>query len=293
MKKLGFEQAAALLPPELRRRVLALPSEQQQQAEEFRLRCGRPAAVLLPEGEQQFSMVPVSAGTLQAVMETATGASLHAAMEQLRQGFLTVRGGVRIGVCGTAVQDGRGVVCIKQFSSLNIRIPGQVDGCADLLLPRLQPLESTLILAPPGKGKTTLLRELLRGFSNTGIRAGLCDERGEVAAVWNGMPQFDVGSCTDILSGVPKAEGTMMLLRAMNPQLIAMDEITERNDIAACVHAAGCGVKLLATAHAGGTADLQRRPLYRELLQEGIFRKAIVITAFGGKRHYHMEELPC
>lgn len=293
MKELGFEQAAALLPPELRRRALALPLQQRQKAEEFRLRCGQAAAVLLPEGEEQFSMAQVSAGTLQAVMETATGASLHSAMEQLRRGFLTVRGGVRVGVCGTGIQDSRGIICLKQFSSLSIRIPGAAEGCADLLLPRLQPLESALILAPPGAGKTTLLRELLRSLSNRGVRVGLCDERGEVAAVWNGQPQFAVGRCTDVLSGVPKAEGIMMLLRAMNPQVIAVDEITECEDIAACIHAAGCGVRLLATAHAGGAADLQKRPLYRALLREGIFRKAIVITSFGGKRYYHMEELSC
>ena len=293
MDTLGFERAAALFPPELRRRALALPAEKRQRAEEFRLRCGHPATVLLPEGELHFSASPVSAGILNAVMETATGASLHAAMEQLRQGFVTVRGGVRVGICGTAVHDSRGVVCVKQFSSLSIRIPGQEKGCADTLLPLMQPVQSTLLLAPPGAGKTTLLRELIRSFSNQGIRIGLCDERGEVAAVWNGLPQFEVGSCTDVLSAVPKAEGTMMLLRAMNPQVIAMDEITERADIAACIHAAGCGVKLFATAHGSQLEDLRRRPLYRALLREEIFQNVIVITNENGRRRYRMETLPC
>lgn len=293
MKEREFERAAALLPPELRRHAQALPEAQRQQVEEFRLRSGVPPAILTAAGEHAFAAAPVTAGMLQAVMECATGASLHTAMEQLRQGFLTVRGGIRIGVCGTVVQSGGERIGIRQFSSLSIRIPGQASGCADGLLPRLRPMQSTLILAPPGAGKTTLLRELLRALSDSGIRIGLCDERGEVAAVWNGVPQFAVGRCTDVLSCVPKAEGVMMLLRAMNPQVIAMDEITERADAAACIHAAGCGVTLLATAHAAGTADLQRRPLYRMLLREGIFRKAVVITASGGVRRYFVEDLPC
>lgn len=293
MDTLGFERAAALLPVELRRRALALPAEKRKRAEELRLRCGNPATVLLPEGEWHFSASPVSTGLLRAVMETATGASLHTAMEQLRQGFVTVRGGVRVGVCGTAVKDSSGVICIKQFSSLSIRIPRQATGCADTLMPLMQPLRSTLLLAPPGAGKTTLLRELIRNFSNQGIRIGLCDERGEVAAVWNGVPQFDIGSCTDVLSAIPKAEGTMVLLRAMNPQVIAMDEITERADLAACIHAAGCGVSLLATAHGAHIEDLQRRPLYRALVREGIFRKVVMITNEAGLRRYRMEELSC
>lgn len=294
MDKLGFERAAALLPPELRRHALALPVEKRQRTEEFRLRCGTHATVLLPEGEVQFGgRSPISTAVLGAVMETATGASLHAAMDQLRQGFLTVRGGIRIGVCGTAVRDSCGVVFMKQFSSLSIRIPGEAKGCADALLPKMLPLQSTLILAPPGAGKTTLLRELICGMSDTGIRIGLCDERGEVAAVWNGVPQFEVGRCTDVLSAIPKAEGTMMLLRAMNPQVIAMDEITERADVAACIHAAGCGVKLFATAHGECLEGLQERPLYRMLLREKIFRNVIVITKKDGRRQYRMEALSC
>ena len=166
---------------------------------------------------------------------------------------------------------------------------------SDRLVRREGTLYSTLILAPPGAGKTTLLRDLIRAASDgEGMapqRVGVADERGEIAALFDGVPQLDVGPRTDVMEGCPKAWGLMTLLRGMNPQVLAVDEITAPEDVAALVSAAGCGVTLLATAHGAGREDLSRRKLYRGLLEEGVFRRLVRIRREAGRRIYKVEVL--
>ena len=174
-----------------------------------------------------------------------------------------------------------------------MRIPHAVPGCADVILPQLRKdgFCSTLILSPPGNGKTTLLRECVRRLSDLGTRISLMDERGEIAAVQNRAPQFDVGANTDVMTGGQKAACCMMLLRAMRPDVLAFDEISAPEDIEAIRIAAGCGVALLATAHAQSVAALRHRALYRALLDEHIFHRAVCITRSGGERVYTVEDL--
>ena len=150
---------------------------------------------------------------------------------------------------------------------------------------------SVLILSPPGYGKTTFLRECIRQLSDSGKRVSVADERGELAAVHRGVPQFDLGKASDIMSGVPKAQAVMMLLRAMNPQIIAMDEISSPEDVEAAETASGCGVRLIATAHAADKSELYRRPVYKRLLELGVFKNTVVIENRCGRRSYSYEEL--
>ena len=288
----GFENAAALLPGDIRDAARALPGGLKAGAEEFRLRTGLPPAVLTPEGERGIVQRAVTVRDLDSLLEAATRASAHTALESVAAGFVTVCGGCRVGLCGTVSESEGRILTIRRLSSAVIRIPREVKGCAGGIYPALTDggFRDALIISPPGAGKTTLLRELVRMLSST-YRVGLLDERGEVAGVWEGVPLFDVGPQTDVLTGADKRRGALMLLRSMNPQILAMDEITARGDLDALRTAAGCGVWLLATAHAFDRQDMLRRELYREILNCGIFERVVVIRRRGALREYEVTEL--
>ena len=292
------EQAVQALPSRLRREALALSEEDKHRAEEFRLRVGWSMSVVLDGAERSLGGPPVRGEELEQLVEIASRASLHTVLDQVRRGYLTVEGGHRIGLCGTAVLQEGEIRSLRALSSANLRIARQVRGAAAPILDGLCPggrLAGTLILAPPGLGKTTLLRDLIRSVSEgegcAPLRVSLADERGEVAALYSGCPQLDVGRRTDVVEGCPKAQGLMLLLRAMNPQVLAVDEVTAPEDVKALMTAAGCGVTLLATAHGEGRTDLECRSLYRPLLEEGLFRFLVRICREGERRVYMVEEL--
>lgn len=290
-----LEQAAIFLPARLRNAVFSTCKD----AEELHLRVGRSFSITTREGTERTVLsdgqpMTVSADDLRKVVELATCASYHAAAQRLCQGFLPLKGGHRLGLAGTmSVQKGE-IIGIQHLSSLCLRIAHPIMGIGEAVGQSVfgGEITSTLLLSPPGLGKTTLLRELLRIGSQTyGVRIGLADERGEVAALWNGVPQMDVGPTTDVLDGCPKAEGLLLLLRSMSPQLLAVDEITAAEDITALSMAANCGVPLLATAHGKSMEELRHRPLYCRLLEENLFRQVVLIHRKSGQRHYCVEEI--
>jgi len=283
----AWNTAQSLLPEELRRAVMQIPT-----AEEIRLRAARPLAVVVSGREQALHTPAVTQTQLLHIMEKATGASLYAAAASLKNGFVSYRG-LRIGVCGEVVYTQERVTGLKNFSSLSIRIPhAAVTGCDAFLdgMLRVSPV-STLIVSPPGGGKTSFLRELIRRCSSIPLRTSVIDDRNELSASIAGRAQFDLGRSSDVMVGVPKAQAAGMLLRGMNPQIIAMDEITQEADLAAVEEIGGCGVTLFATAHGKDLQDLQHRQLYKKLLDSGIFRELIIIRANGGKRFYTREAL--
>lgn len=293
-----YEQAAAVLPSRLRRIALTLRPEEQEQAEELRLRAGRCMSVLLPTGEKSLEVI-VTPEELETLCDIAAEFSRYASIETLRHGFLPVRGGFRVGLCGAAVMKDGEVTNLKQISSAVIRVSREQKGAARTVTPKLfrgGRFVSTLLLSPPGGGKTTLLRDLVRQLScGEGVppqRVALMDEREEIAVMYRGQPQMDVGPRTDVLSGCPKALGIPMALRAMNPQIIAVDEITVEEDLRAIAYAAGCGVGLLATIHAANVEELQSKPLYQKLLAGRVFRQAVLIGRGVEGRVYTVEDLP-
>lgn len=259
--------------------------------EEVRLRNGRCIGLVCAGRERPLASAPVSRSDLEEMVENASGQAVYAAQEMLKNGFLTVAGGHRLGLCGSAVyRDGR-LYTIRELSSIDLRIARQIFGAAEPCVHFLwtHP-RSTLILGAPASGKTTLLRDLIRQCSDRfGWRFGVVDERMELAACLNGMPQFDLGVHADVLSGVKKEQGIVMLLRSMNPQWIAVDEITAPEDVAAMIQASYCGVRFLATAHAASPDELKERPLYRMLMESGMFENQIVIGA-GRKIQMHGRE---
>ena len=260
------------------------------------MRRRHPMSVLMAAGECPLGGEAVREQDLREVLERASQASAHTVLEQMRGGFVTLRGGHRIGLCGTVSRKDGEITTLRYLSSMSIRVARAVEGQAAGLMPNLfckGRFLSTLILGAPGVGKTTLLRELIRvlsdGNGGPAHRVGVADERGEIAALWQGEPQFHIGRQTDVMDGCLKAEGLTMLLRSMNPQILAVDEIARPADVAAVREAAGCGAALLATAHGENTLDLVRRPIYRELLDEGVFQRIIVLRRVGGRRVAEVE----
>ena len=291
----NYRQAIQVLPLGLRQWAEGLTREQMERAEEIRLRIGRLPTVRFSEGELVLpDSRAVEREALEQLVEIASRWSVHTVQEQLCRGFLPLEGGHRLGVCGTVVMNGERVHGLRDISCANLRIARQRMGMGRGLLPRLREgkrIHSTLILAPPGAGKTTLLRDLIRCLSDDGVGVGVVDERGELAAVWGGQVQFDLGGHTDVLSDCPKEVGMEMLVRGMSPQVLAVDEITSRADVRAMVGAVGCGVSLLATAHGSGRDDLQRRPVYREMMEQGVFQRLVTIQVHRGERKFEVEEL--
>ena len=282
-----------VLPKNLRACLEELKPAERTSLEELRLRAGFPMSVTM--GGTEWTPIPwqdrpLTEADLRRVLETAGGGSVHAILEQLRAGYVTASGGVRLGVCGEGAVENGSLRAFRTLTSLAIRVPHAISGAARPLLPGLLEkgrLQSTLILSPPGWGKTTLLRDLIRCLSRgDGIaphRVGVADERGELGA---GDLRPFLGPRTDVLENVPKAAALLMLLRGMSPQVLAADEITAPEDIRAMETAAGCGAVLLATAHGADPEDLRRRPLYRDLLDAGIFQRFILLGMKNGVRTY-------
>ena len=287
----AWQQAISCLPPPRAAQLAAL--DRQGEVEELRLRAGQPPAAKTAEGEQPLDLRPVTAQELRETLSRAARYSVHSYAESLKNGFVTLGGGHRLGVCGTVAEENGQVVGVRGLASLNLRIARQFTGLAAQIAPWIGDgaPQSVLLLSPPGLGKTTLLREWVRLVSDKGYTVAVADERSEIAALADGVPQFDVGRCTDVMEGCDKKQAALMLLKTMSPALLAFDEITAPADVEAVSLCAHCGTAVVASAHAADVDDLRQRPLYHALLELGVFGRAVVITRKGQERCYRMERL--
>lgn len=291
-----------------------------EHVQEIRLRVQAPLLMLYRNSEYYVSpdstlsrnaedAYVVSRDELRETMEYISNYSLYAFEEEMKQGFITIQGGHRIGIAGKTIVDESGIRTMKYISFINVRLSHQIKGCASLVMPYLYhdgDILHTLIISPPRCGKTTLLRDLIRQISNgtgseAGMTVGVIDERSEIGACYQGVPQNDLGIRTDILDCCPKAKGMMMLIRTMSPRVIAVDEIGSREDLEAMEYVMNCGCKLIATVHGNSVEDIKQKPVLRKLVQERIFERYIVLNQKGyighidqiydsrGNRLYHSE----
>ncbi len=292
MREDAFYNLFALRIRELLRESRVNPETLQ----EIRLRADRPLLLRCPDGEYAVrgdgTLTTDAAQGYRATrqeldesLEYIAGYSLYAFDEELKRGFLTVPGGHRVGVAGRLVMEGDRVQCIRHISFINVRLAHQLIGCADGVLPYLVEdgeICHSLIISPPGCGKTTLLRDLIRQISDGsryagGRCVGVVDERCELAGSYQGIPQNDLGARTDVLECGPKSAGMMMLLRSMSPQVMAVDEIGGPGDGDALEQVFHCGCKLIATVHGTSLEDIRRKPLLGRLVAERLFERYVVL----------------
>lgn len=230
--------------------------------------------------------------TTNSILETLLNVSknsIYAIQNDINNGFVIIRGGHRIGISGEVVYVDGKIKNIKNISSLNIRVSRQVYGCADSILPKIITsgrVENTLIVSPPGCGKTTLIRDIVRQISNgipnlnlKGKNVSLIDERGEIASVYEGTASLDVGIRTDIMSNVSKATGMRMMIRSMAPDVIATDEIGKEEDIVAIKEAILSGVSVIFTMHGNSIKSILKNTKIKELLELNVFSKIIILSS--------------
>lgn len=268
-----------------------------EQLQEIRLRIQSPLLILYQNrefyvnedgslGKDRKNAYIISKNEIKETIEYISNYSLYAYEEEIKQGFITIQGGHRIGLAGKIIMERDMIKSMKYISFINVRLSHQMKGCADQVLPYIMEdnkVKHTLIISPPRCGKTTLLRDMIRQLSNgteyfNGVTVGVVDERSEIGACYMGVPQNELGVRTDILDCCPKAKGMLMLIRTMSPQVIAVDEIGSREDIEAIEYVMNCGCKLMATVHGSSIEDIRTKPLLRELIQERIFERYIILN---------------
>lgn len=258
------------------------------QLEEIRIRVGRPIFIRNNRKNIALEYIVKPEEILETLQHICDN-SIYSYQAQICQGFITMRGGHRVGITGNVVMKEGKVANINYISSLNFRIAKQILGCSNKILPYVLQVEdnsiyNTLIVSPPGAGKTTILRDLIRRISNgieqllfQGMNVGVVDERGEIAAMYRGIPQNDIGIRTDVLDNVSKEIGIHMLIRSMSPQVIVADEIGSKEDVQAIQKAVCSGVKGIFTAHGENIEDMKRNLAMETLLQNHIWDRIIFL----------------
>ena len=305
------------LPESMRERINKLPKRAMNQLEEIRIRTDTDTLLISGGREYSLrDRDEITAEVLEEILNRLLDYSYYAYEEELARGYITIEGGHRVGICGRVTLENGQVHLIKDVSSLNIRRSREITGASDKILgavlsPAKTPPEgvqnagdsascgstvisainsknmtnisemvvrNTLIISPPKCGKTTILRDLARSLSCRGFRIGICDERSEIAGCYDGKTSSDLGPRTDVLDGCPKAEGILMLIRAMSPDVVLTDEIGKSEDAAAIRSALSAGVKIITTIHGSSFEDAAKSAV-GDLITDRVFETLIFLSA--------------
>ena len=255
---------------------------------EIRIRSKNKIIVICSKNEFVLDLI-ASPKIILDILLNVSKMSIYAIQTDLNNGFVVIRGGHRIGVCGEVVYENGRIKNIKNICSLNIRVARQIFGCADSVMPQIiinGIFQNTLIVSPPGCGKTTLLRDIIRQISNgiktlgiNGKNVSLIDERGEIASCYDGAPTLDIGIRTDVMSNIDKSTGMSMVIRSMAPDIIATDEIGSAKDILAIKAAIFSGVKVIFTMHGDSLKSVLENTNVKELIDMNVFSKIILLSS--------------
>lgn len=265
--------------------------------EEIRLRIGKPIIIykqnkeytITKDGKLSKNIFEGYCPLLTDLTKTIklmSGYSLYAFDDEIKNGYITLQGGHRVGITGKVVMENNKIVTMKNINAINIRVSHQIKNCANSIIDYIIKPEimHTMIISPPACGKTTLLRDIIRKISDgdsenfIGQTVGLVDERSEIAGCYMGIPQNDVGVRTDVLDGCPKSLGMLILLRSMSPKVIAVDEIGKENDINAIDDIINSGIKIICTVHGKNLQEISTKPILGDLLTRKIFQRYIVLS---------------
>ena len=287
--------------------------------EEIRIRIGQPVIFHMENeewylkketGRLERSQVNAYCATkedIKSMVKFISSYSLYAYEDEMKRGFITMQGGHRIGVAGQVVMDGGKGLSLSNIYFLNIRVAREKRGCAKDIIPYLihrNNIYNTLFVSPPGIGKTTYLRDAIRILSNGsdrlhGMKISIIDERSEIAACRQGIPQNDIGIRSDVLDGCLKSFGMLLMLRSMAPQIIAVDELGAESDFYAVEQALNCGSRVLGTIHAGNMKELSEKPYLKRWMERRLFQRFIFLEKeTNGRRKMqvydeHMERITC
>ena len=280
----GLDKILLKLPLELGEQIKGMPAPIKKNLEEIRIRAGSHIVLYASGKEYELECkngIKLDNYIINNIFNSLLNYSAYAYQEELSNGYITIEGGHRVGICGRTVMENGKVKTIKDISSINIRrsreIIGVSDPCMGYLMRGKRQIYNTLIISPPKCGKTTLLRDMIRNFSAMGFQVGVCDERSEISGMYNGQSSYNLGARTDILDGCPKDKGMIMLIRSMSPDLIATDEIGKKEDCHAIEAAICAGIKLLTTIHGSCYEDVIGSGI-GEMVEKGVFERLIFLS---------------
>lgn len=275
-----------ILPEKIKNEVRLI--KKYSDLQEIRIKVNKPLIVQIGESEY-VSQYKATEDDMRKILNKMSGYSIYAVEEELRQGYVTIKGGHRIGICGECVTEGLKVKTIKNISSINIRVCKEIIGCSNKLMKNIifkNRVLNTIIISPPKCGKTTILRDITRNLSDgmrevglIGKKTSVIDERSEIGACANGVPQMNIGIRTDIMDNCPKSIGIMMAIRSMAPEVIICDEIGTYEDMKSILMAVNSGVNIITTIHGFGIEDLYNRDVFKDITQNNVFQKAVVLDS--------------